>query len=155
MKKSSRTLLTLLVGTVVVLALLALVQSYTKTEGFQSSKPWTRADKIGDLLSSTKSEIDALNAEIQKAEAERQGKMNSLKAAIDTAVKEIEAKIASAKGKKEAIKKDMVNSVKVLGDRINGLNADERQGKIDANGRKKRGVYTENKKQLEAMLKTL
>jgi Tfp pilus assembly protein PilN len=88
MKKSSRTLLTLLVGTVVVLALLALVQSYTKTEGFQSSKPWTRADKIDDLLSSTKSEIAALNAEIQKAEAERQGKMNSLKAAIDAAVKE-------------------------------------------------------------------
>ena len=154
MKKSTRNILILVaivVGVVVILA----NGKYLMSEGFQSSKPWTRADKIDDLLDSTRSEIAALNAEIQKTESERQAKVDELKKTIDSAVKDLQAKITSAKNKKEAIKKEMASSVKVLGDRINGLNADERQGKIDANGRRKRTAYIENKKQIEALIKTV
>lgn len=145
----------ILVAIVVCVVVILANGKYLMSEGFQSSKPWTRAEKIDDLLDSTRSEVAALNAEIQKTESERQAKVDELKKTIDAAVKDLQAKITSAKNKKEAIKKEMISSVKVLGDRINGLNSDERQGKIDDNGRRKRTVYIENKKQIEAMLKTL
>jgi hypothetical protein len=123
MKKSTRNILILVA---IVVGIVAINGKFLMSEGFQSSKPWTRADKIDDLLDSVRSEVAALNAEIN-----------------------------SAKNKKEAIKKEMASSVKVLGDRINGLNADERQGKIDANGKRKRTAYIENKKQIEALIKTV